>query len=100
MTNETLNFKLPARISRLGELAYNLWWSWRPESSWLLQILDKTLWELIQHNPVKLLHQISPARLEAAAADPAYLRRYNGAMMAYDRCLAAGETSEAIPRPP
>ena len=23
---------VPARIKRLGELAYNLWWSWHPEA--------------------------------------------------------------------
>jgi len=85
-------FKLPARIGRLGELAYNLWWSWRPEASWLFQNLDKALWELTQHNPVKLLHQISAAKLEAAASDPAFLRRYDGAMMAFNRVLSARET--------
>ncbi len=86
--NAHLDFKLPERIHRLGELAYNLWWSWHPEASWLFQHLDKTLWELTCHNPVKLLRQIDPAKLEAAAADPAFLRRYNGVMMAFDRCLA------------
>jgi starch phosphorylase len=88
----TLDLNLPARIHRLGELAYNLWWSWRPEASWLFQTLDKALWELTQHNPVKLLRQISPAKLEAAATDPAFLRRYDGVMMAFDRYLKAGGT--------
>jgi starch phosphorylase len=93
MNNRTIaNFELPERLSRLGELAYNLWWTWKPEASWLFQNLDKTLWELMHHNPVKLLRQISPARLEAAATDPAFLRRYDGVMMAFDRCLEAGET--------
>ncbi len=79
----------PARIGRLNELAYNLWWSWQPNASWLFQYLDKTVWELTNHNPVKFLRQISPARLEAAASDPAFLRHYDGIMMAFDRCLSA-----------
>ena len=91
-TLTTMDLALPARISRLGELAYNLWWSWRPEASWLFQHLDKTRWEMTQHNPVKLLRQIAPQKLEAAASDPVFLRRYDGVMMAFDRCLAAKET--------
>lgn len=79
---------MPARISRLTELAYNLWWSWQPDAGWLFQRLDKTLWELTYHNPVKLLQQISPVKLEAAASDPAFLRHYDGIMMAFDKCLS------------
>lgn len=88
----THDLNLPARISRLGELAYNLWWSWQPEASSLFQNLDRALWELTQHNPVKVLRQISAAKLEAAATDPAFLRRYDGVMKAFDRCLHAGGT--------
>jgi starch phosphorylase len=27
------HFSLPRRISRLGELAYNLWWAWNPDAA-------------------------------------------------------------------
>jgi len=83
---------LPARIGRLKELAYNLWWNWYPNASWLFQSLDKTLWELTHHNPVKFLQQIPPAKLEAAAANAAFLRHYDGIVMAFDQCLAAKGT--------
>jgi starch phosphorylase len=85
----SLELALPARIGGLGELAYNLWWSWQPEAAWLFQNLDKTLWELTQHNPVKLLSQIAPAKLESAASDPVFLRRYDGVMMVFGRYVAA-----------
>jgi glycogen phosphorylase len=78
------NFNLPARIGRLGELAYNVWWSWNPDASALFQYLDKTLWALTQNNPVKLLRQIAPTKLEAAAADPSFLRRYDGVLLSFD----------------
>ncbi len=82
-------FNLPARIARLGELAYNVWWSWNPDASALFQYLDKTLWELTQNNPVRLLRQIAPAKLDSAAADAAFLRRYDGVMLAFDRALSS-----------
>jgi len=34
---------MPARISRLYELAYNLWWSWHPEARALYEKLDPSL---------------------------------------------------------
>lgn len=88
MSTRTVDLVLPARINRLTELAHNLWWSWQPEAVALFQHLDKTLWELTYHNPVKILHQISAARLEAVAADASFLRRYDAMMMAFDKCLS------------
>ncbi len=89
MDNQGVNSVLPTRIGRLRELAYNLWWSWQPDASGIFQYLDKTLWELTYHNPVKFLQQISPDELESAASDPAFLRHYDGIMLAFDRCLSA-----------
>ncbi|HEY6400281.1 MAG TPA: alpha-glucan family phosphorylase, partial [Blastocatellia bacterium] len=88
MSAQSTDRVAPARIRRLTELACNLWWSWQPNASWLFQYLDKTLWELTHHNPVKFLQQISPAKLEAAASDPMFLRHYDGIMMSFDKCLS------------
>jgi starch phosphorylase len=92
MTTETVDHLLPPRISRLKALAYNLWWSWHPGANWIFQHLDKTLWELTHHNPVKFLQQIAPAKLEAAAFDPGFLRHYDGVVLAFDKCLSAKDT--------
>jgi starch phosphorylase len=45
--------KLPKRISKLDELAHNLWWSWHTEARNLYKSLDRPLWKLTGHNPVK-----------------------------------------------
>ena len=42
---------IPAGLSRLLELAHNLWWSWTPEARGLFQYIDPTLWILTHHNP-------------------------------------------------
>ena len=51
---------MPSRISRLYELAYNLWWSWHPEARALYRKLDPALWEHVGHNPVHFLHSGGP----------------------------------------
>ena len=49
---------IPASLSRLKELALNLWWSWTPEARRLFEHIDPTLWVLTHHNPVKLLADV------------------------------------------
>jgi starch phosphorylase len=91
MSNKT-ELALPVRIGRLSELVNNLWWSWHPDADLLFQHLDKTLWEMTHHNPVKFLQQISPAKLDAAASNPGFLRHYDGIMLAFDKARSAKGT--------
>jgi glycogen phosphorylase len=85
---------LPSRISRLQELAYNLWWSWHPEARALFSSLDPALWEQAGHNPVRLLSELQPQVLENAALDPTYLQQYDSALNEFDEYMhpRPGET--------
>jgi len=76
--------QVPARINRLEELAYNLWWSWHPEARALFEALDRPLWKVTQHNPVKVLRELQLERLKEAAEDPTFLRRYDSVLKLYD----------------
>ncbi|MCP4360342.1 MAG: glycosyltransferase family 1 protein [Chloroflexi bacterium] len=87
-----LEEKLPQKINRLVELAYNLWWSWTPDARELFRRLDYPLWRRTLHNPVQMLQQISPARLEEVVKDTVFIRRYKKAMMLYDREMANGHS--------
>ncbi|OGR87821.1 MAG: alpha-glucan phosphorylase, partial [Elusimicrobia bacterium RIFCSPHIGHO2_02_FULL_57_9] len=75
------------RLSRLKDLAYNLWWSWHPEARALFKAIDRSLWSSSHHNPVFLL-QNSQARLETLAHDADFLARYDGVIRAFDAYLA------------
>jgi starch phosphorylase len=76
-------------IARLGELAYNLWWSWNPTATSLYQSIDPQLWETANHNPVRLLHGASQRDLDRAANDAAFLAAYNEVMAAFDAYMNA-----------
>src|SRR5256885_1168375 len=75
---------MPSRISRLYELAYNLWWSWHPEARALYKTLDPDLWEEVGHNPVRLLSELRPARLEEVASSADYLQSYDSVFSDFD----------------
>jgi starch phosphorylase len=83
---------LPKRIERLYELANNLWWSWSPQARELFRELDYPLWRITGHNPVKQLRDISPDKLQAAAADPAFLSLYDSVTAVFDAEMTSQST--------
>jgi starch phosphorylase len=83
---------VPARLSRLEELATDLWWSWHPEARIVFRRLDYPLWRATAHNPVRMLWQIPHEKLEAAAADPDFLQLYDRAVAALDDARSARHT--------
>jgi starch phosphorylase len=80
---------LPDRIAGLGELAFNLWWSWHPEARILFKRLNRPAWKDSFYNPVKLLTILPPEVLAEAAGDPDYLRHYDDVMDRFHRDLGA-----------
>jgi len=80
-------FDLPKRIERLGELAYNLWWTWQPETGHIFGKLDYEMWERLGHNPIRLLREIGRARLNQAVQDTDYLDLYDRVFASFDAYL-------------
>src|ERR1700736_3847962 len=78
---------MPARISRLYELAYNLWWSWHQEACALYSDLNPELWDTTGHSPVRFLSEVEPNLLEQAAHDAGYLQRYDSVLAAFDHYM-------------
>lgn len=50
-------------------LARNLWWTWHPEVINLFRDLDPIRWRQLDHNPIALLKEFSPERLETRCAE-------------------------------
>jgi starch phosphorylase len=64
---------LPGPLEPLREIAYNLRWAWDHDTIELFRRLDAELWEASGHNPVRMLGMIEQEKLEAVAADDAFL---------------------------
>ena len=80
-------FELPKQIVRLGELAYNLWWTWHPEAVRLFGRIDYDLWERLGHNPIVYLRELRRTRLKRAADNKDYLSQYDNVMNEFDEYL-------------
>ena len=88
--NRSLAGKVPLRIARLEELAYNFWWSWHRSARELFKSLDYALWRSTAHNPVCMLNQVSEERLKEVGKDPLFRRHYDAVMIDFDRDLKNG----------
>jgi starch phosphorylase len=86
------HFDLPRRISRLGELAYNLWWTWNPSAQRLFYRIDYALWERLNHNPLLFLRSVGRSEVNAAVQNPAYLEMYDRVFANLDAYLNSKET--------
>jgi starch phosphorylase len=84
--------QIPERITRLAELATDLWWTWNPPAREVFRRLDYTLWRQTAHNPVLMLRQVSPELLEQASDEENFLAVYDAAIDALDRAHSARDT--------
>jgi len=84
---------IPARLSRLPDLAYDLSWTWGPGRD-VFRRLDYTLWRESSHNPVMMLNRISAEALTRAAANPGLLAVYDAAVSAMDAGRAAASSGK------
>jgi starch phosphorylase len=89
---------LPAALSRLSEIAYNLVWSWDHSIRAVFRRLDPALWKECNHNPIEVLGRIPQENLNRAAADPRFLLQYRRACERHDSYLQAGTPTAATPR--
>jgi len=64
---------LPARLSALGKLAYNLWYCWNPQAGELFRRINPELYETLDHSPVRLLNSLSQKEAEALVGDEGFL---------------------------
>jgi starch phosphorylase len=60
-------------------LASNLWWSWHQDVISIFRDLDPIRWRQLDHNPIALLAEFTPERLEMRAAELVLYSRVNHA---------------------
>lgn len=65
--------RIPEKLSRLEELAYNVWSTWDKDAYDIFSRIDPMLYRNCEHNPVKLLSVISNSRLEELSKDSGFL---------------------------
>ncbi len=76
--------RLPKRISRLEELANDLYYSWDRSARRLLANMDLETWHSCNSSPKLFLRRVAQSTLNAAASDPVFLAEYGRVLSVYD----------------
>jgi len=71
----TVRAHLPERLVALEALSVNLRWSWDKPTQELFKSVDPELWKQVGCDPVALLGQVAPNRLDELAADQSFVGR-------------------------
>ncbi|HSL71277.1 MAG TPA: alpha-glucan family phosphorylase, partial [Longimicrobiales bacterium] len=90
--SEKNGLELPAALEGLRELAYNLRWSWDPPTASVFEQLDPARWAQTHRNPVRLLLETDPIRLQAAARSERYLAELGAVLHDFRAYLGSQET--------
>ncbi len=83
-----VNPRIPRRLSRLTELADNLWYGWDRPTRTLFARLHPGLWDAVSHNPKAFLKRVDEERLTEAAEDHIFLGSYNRVLSAFDTYMS------------
>lgn len=86
------SFSLPRRIQRLGELSYNLWWVWNHDAQGLFRMIDKPLWEMVNHNPVLFLQKVQRPLLNKVVNDLNFLEKFDDVINKFDEYMSGRDT--------
>jgi starch phosphorylase len=79
---------LPEPLVPLERLAWSYWWSWAPDGAFVFRDLDPSVWEECEHNPRRLLKEVSEFRLMQMATDPGYIARVRRLAEKFDEYMA------------
>jgi starch phosphorylase len=79
---------IPDVLSRLPELASNLFFSWHRPARALFEDLDPELWKQAEGNPRLVLRCVGQKALSLAAENETYLARYHAVLKVFDAYLS------------
>jgi len=85
--------KLPKSLEKLEDLAYNLWFAWNPDARDLFREIDVDLWRTTGRNPVEILLQANPSRLDDLSQDNNFVEKVNKFWDRFQKYMDKKETT-------
>ena len=86
------DFHLPADLEGLGDLAYNLWWTWTPRAQALFSRINPSAWTR-HRNAIAVLRYADQARWAELTADEDFMVDASRVLDEFHRYLGNGDDS-------
>ena len=86
------DFNLPADLAGLGDLAYNLWWTWSPRAQALFSRINPSAWAR-HRNSIAVLRYTDQARWAELTADEDFMVDASRVLDEFNRYMSNGAES-------
>ncbi|MEO6294677.1 MAG: alpha-glucan family phosphorylase, partial [Candidatus Limnocylindria bacterium] len=86
------DFNLPADLEGIGELAYNLWWSWTPRAQSLFSRINVNAWAR-HRNAIAVMRYSDQARWAELSADEDFMVDASRVLDEFNKYMANGSDS-------
>lgn len=83
-----IEHQLPEKLAGLQRLANNIYWSWNSEAQRLFESIDPVKFVELNYNPLALLENLNPERIDELSKDKEFLKKLKSAEKALDDYLA------------
>ena len=83
---------IPARLEKLAEISYNLWWTWNGDAAGMLRMIDPELWEKTGRNPVALMRTVGNKKLSQLLGDQEFIKKYDSIVKKFDLYINGSDT--------
>lgn len=79
---------LPEKLKDLEVLSRNLWWCWNESAKELFKLVDASLWESTNNNPIEMLGHVSSGRYSELEHDNKFLAELGRVMDEFNDYMA------------
>ena len=79
---------LPEKLKDLEVLSRNLWWCWNESAKELFKLVDASLWESTNNNPIEMLGHVSSGRYRELEHDNKFLAELGRVMDEFNDYMA------------
>jgi glycogen phosphorylase len=86
-------------ITGLGELSYNLWWTWNPKAQDIFSVLSERKWRSSKHSAVAVLNSVSHDELRARLYEQNFRQDVINVLKEFNDYLSKPDTWCAIHAP-
>lgn len=83
---------VPAKLERLADISYNLWWTWNCDAAELFRTIDPKLWESTGRNPVALMRAVGNKRLDSLLENKNFIDQYDNVVKKFDSYINNKDT--------
>jgi len=90
----TVVTELPQALSRMRDLANNLWWVWHRDSQELFKWMDEDNWHECGHNPVLFLNTMDRDRLNELSGDIEFMARFTNILERFDAYMQEKDAAD------